>query len=410
MKTTTKLLLLALADFVLIVAFARVQWQNSSFYTLLLVLQGKVLNDSSAFMGPAWQMVRSGRPLYPTLFFEQQVKFIYPTSSLLLGYVTEWLHVSFHGLIAWMVIISWMLTLVVAGEIFVRLLPEEKPYWQLRLLVALLGVFFYPLLMGVRFGQMQTVLTFLFTLAVLLWMLDRKAAAGVCLALACAVKPPLGLFLLWGLLRREWRFVAAFLSATVVIQALAVALFGWQNEIGYLAVLSYIGRRGECIGENQSVNGWLQRMFDNGEGGTGLYPPYNAMIYLWTAVSSAVLVVAGLVVPVWRRWKDPLADFVLFGLLSTIASPIVWTHHYGVFYVASVYFLAVGLRQTGHISAWFVFWFLLLSNFIHMFGKYYWVRPQNLFFSYELYAGLGILWLMAFGLRHDRASMDSVRS
>jgi alpha-1,2-mannosyltransferase len=403
MRTTTKLLLLSLLNIAVMCALWLQKPEDSALQKLGFDVRGQVLDDSSAFMQEAWRVEHLGKPVYQTVFFEEHLKFQYPTSSLLIGYVAKGFGVTFYTLIKWMVLISGLLTLLLAGEIFLRLLPTEpSERWKVRLLIATLGVFFYPLILGVRFGQMQTVLTFLFTLAVWLWMLDRKAAAGVCLAIACAVKPPLGLFLLWGLLRREWRFVWALLATVVVVQVAAIWLFGWSNEMGYLAPLSYMGHRGECIGENQSVNGWLQRLTHNGEGDTSMFPPYNPIVYAGTVVSSLLFVLAGLVLPVWLKWKDTLADFVLFGLLSTIASPIVWTHHYGVFYVGCVYFLAMRLKQKRKIPVAFVACFLLLANFFHLLGKYYWVRPENLVFSYVLYAGMGVILLICFGLDHGQ--------
>jgi alpha-1,2-mannosyltransferase len=402
MRTTTKLLLLSLLNVAVMCALWLQKPDDSALQKLKFVMQGQVLDDSSAFMQEAWRVEHLGKPVYQTVFFEEHLKFQYPMSSLLIGYVAAAQGMTFYSLIKWMVLSSGALTLLLAGDIFLRLMPTERQdRWKIRLLISSLGIFFYPLILGVRFGQMQTVLTFLFTLAVWLWMLDRRVAAGICLAIACAVKPPLGLFLLWGLLRKEWRFVLAFLGTVVIVQAIAVAAFGWSNEIGYLAPLSYMGHRGECIGENQSVNGWLQRFTRNGEGSTSMFPPYNGIVYAGTVLSSLLFVLAGLVIPVWRKWKDSTGDFVLFGLLSTIASPIVWTHHYGVFYVGCVYFLAVSLKQTAKIPLTFVACFLLLSNFIHLFGKYYWVRPENIVFSYVLYAGLGLVSLICFGLDHS---------
>jgi alpha-1,2-mannosyltransferase len=402
MRTTTKLLLLSLLNVAVMCGIWLQKPEDSAMQKLKWDLQGQVLNDSSEFMQEAWRVVHTGKPLYQTVFFEEHIKFQYPTSSLLIGYVVRSLGTTFYMLIKWLVLVSSILTMLLAGDIFLRLMPVERgERWKVRWLIASLGVFFYPLILSVRFGQIQTVLTFLFTLAVWLWMLDRKMAAGVCLAIACAVKPPLGLFLLWGLLRREWRFVWAFLGTVVLVQAVAIALFGWSNEVGYLAPLSYMGHRGECIGENQSVNGWLQRFTRNGEGDTSMFPPYNPIVYVGTVMSSLLFLVAGLVVPVWHKWSDPPGDFILFGLLSTIASPIVWTHHYGVFYVGCVYFLAMSLKQAGRIPAIFVVCFVLLANFFHLFGKYYWIRPENLVFSYVLYAGLGMILLMCFGLDHS---------
>ena len=406
MKVTTKLLLLVLVT----LSVACVLYAIGAGYlgSLPALLTGKTSTDSSAYMDKAWVVVRSGRPLFPTLFFEKHVKYIYPTSSLLLEYVANSFGVTLHSLIRFLVLTSAMLTLLIAGDVFLRVLPaqlEDRGYrWRIRALIALLGTFFYPLVNGIELGQRQTMLTFLFTLAVWLWMRGQKVQAAVCLAVACSFKPPLALFLLWGALRREWRFVWTLLGTALLIQVVAIWVFGWRNEWEYLPVLSYLSRHGEMLGENQSVNGFLQRLTRNGMNDPVTeyvsYPPYNRIVYLGTVLSSLFFVAVGLVVPVWRRWKDPAGDFVFFGLLSTIASPIVWTHHYGVFYVGSVYLLALCLKHEGSIPGPLTLCFVVLANFFHLLGHFYWVPSVNWIFSYVLYAGLGII--LIFLLRYER--------
>ncbi len=237
----------------------------NGFSALVRSLRGEIGNDSSYFMDLAFGLARSAQPLYPTLVILQHKKFQYPTSSLLIGYVAHAGHVSMHTVIAAIVVLSALLTLWFAGAIFLLLLPGQGSYrWQVRMLIASLGLFFYPLINGVNLGQIQTLITFLFTLAVWFWIRNNRASAGIALAIACAFKPPLVLFLLWGLLRRQWRFVCAFLAVATLLQLLAVLAFGWHHELEYVSALSFLSRHGESIPENQSINGWLQRLLRNG--------------------------------------------------------------------------------------------------------------------------------------------------
>jgi hypothetical protein len=197
------------------------------------------------------------------------------------------------------------------------------------------------------------------------------------------------------------------------VQLLAIALFGWRNELDYLGVLGYISHHGEVVGENQSINGVLLRMVDiqswiDAPKDYFTYPPYKPVVYIGTVLSSALLYLFGLIVPMLKRWQGTTADFILFGMLATIASPIAWTHHYGLFFGAVAFYLATVLKQTGRIPWLFVLCFLLMANYIHVLGKYYtlwWVNP---FFNYVFYAGLGMVWLIAFGLRHHGESQSKV--
>jgi len=414
-KITKMLLLLVACNLIVAVALLLARPASSNLYLLGEDLRGHIGDDSSYFIELAFQLARTPQPLYSTLVMEQHKKFQYPTSSLLIGFAAEGLHTTMHGLVKWNVLISALLTLIVAGEIFLLVLPgvpgDARYRWQVRFLVAALGLLFYPLLNSVNLGQIQTLLTFLFTLAVWCWMRGWKAVTGVCLAVACAFKPPLALFLLWGLLRRQWRFVWAFLAIATAIQMLAILAFGWRHEVEYLAALSYLSRHGESIAENQSVNGWLQRWTRNGQDVPSTdyfpYPPYNALVYVGTLISTAALLLFGLLLPALRRWQGTASDFVLFGLISTIASPIVWTHHYGVFYVGFVFVLAMLLKQSGRMPALFILCFLVMANFWHFGGSLYGSRWFSPLFSYVLYAGLGILWLLAFRVKHGQNNAES---
>jgi alpha-1,2-mannosyltransferase len=413
MKVTTKLLLLVLAT----VSVACILYALGAGYMGIFpeVFMGKTSTDSSAYMDKAWIVVRSGRSLFPTLFFQQHVKYIYPTSSLLLAWLASGLGITLYALVRVLVLTSAILTLLVTGDIFLRVLPaqsENHGYrWKVRALIALLGLFFYPLVNGVQLGQIQTLLTFLFTLAVWLWLRGQKIGAAVCLAVACSFKPPLALFLVWGALRREWRFVCALFGTVLLVQVIAIWLFGWKNEWEYLPVLNYLSHHGEMLGENQSVNGFLQRLTRNGQNDLITdyvsYPPYNRIVYLGTLLSSLLLVAVGLLVPVWRRWRDPVGDFLFFGLLSTIASPIVWTHHYGVFYIGTVYLLAVFLRDERAIPATLAVCYVVLANLFHLLGRFYWVPSVNWVFSYGLYAGVGII--LIFLWKYERYGLGKLK-
>lgn len=410
MTLTRKLLLLSLANITVACALFALHRDYGEFNTLAFDLRGQISTDSSRFIERAWSVVHANLPLYETLFFKEHYKFIYPTSSLLTGLIARLLGVPMGTLVKWLVLISAPLTLLIAGDCFL-ILHSGNPAvvgrrWRIRLLIASLGFFFYPLVCGVGLGQIQTFLTLLFTLSVWFWLRGQKAAAGFCIALMCVFKPPMALFLVWAILRRQWSFFWSFAVSALVMQVVSGFVFGWHNEFGYLAVLSYLSHHGEIISENQSVNGLLERWFHNGRTGywtdTSPYPAYNAVIYAGTMLSSAVFVLFGLIVPVLRRWQGTPSDFVFFGLVSTIASPIVWTHYYGLFYIGCMYFLAVSLRQSGRIPYLFVASYLLLANYWRILGRLHGDLSVVLF-TYDLFAGIGIILSIAFYLDHSRA-------
>jgi hypothetical protein len=411
LKVTLKLGLLTLAHLALVGLLFAAKPSSSTIDCLHRDVLGRVGDDSSFFIASAWNAFRAHQPIYRTLFFEQHMKFQYPTSSIFLGSFAHTVGIGTYTAVQWIVLLSALLTIFFATEVFLQVLPQDQPdagyRWKIWLLIGVLGFTFYPLVNSVDLGQIQTLITFLFTLSVWFWLRKQVSAAAICLAVACIFKPQLAVFVLWGLVRKEWRFVGTFTSCFVLIQLVAIGLYGWHNELDYLAVLSYMGHRGEVIFENQSINGWMQREFGNGlsvKSAYFTYPPYNAAIYVVTLLSSSALLLIGLVVPALRGWKSTTSDFILFGMLATMASPIAWTHHYGLFFVGFVYIFAMGLKQTGRISPFIAVCFLVMANFFHFFGRWALNRGVELLFSTVLYAGFGVLFWLSFRMDHDEAS------
>jgi alpha-1,2-mannosyltransferase len=373
------------------------------------VLHRDILADSAVFIDEAWNVVHARQPLYENVFFERHIKFIYPTSSLLIDGLAHGIHIPIVPLIRRLVLLSFLLTLIVGGDCFLLVLPEAFPgrgqRWLIRAIIASLGLCFYPLLYSTTLGQIGTFLCLLFTCAVWFWMRGERAAAGFCIALICIFKPPLALFLVWAVLRKQWRFFWTFAATLAVIEAVSGVAFGWHNELAYLTELRYLSHHGEIIFENMSVNGMLERLFNNGTIGhwsvTSPYPPYNAYIYVATLVSSAIFVLFALIAPVRLKSQGTTSDFLLFGMLATLASPIVWIHHYSIFYIGCVYFLAVSLKQRGRIPYAFAACFILLANVCHIPDRFE-VGLWAPLLTYDLYAGLGIVLMLAFCIDHAR--------
>jgi hypothetical protein len=189
-------------------------------------------------------------------------------------------------------------------------------------------------------------------------MTDRKALAGLIAAALCIMKPQFVLLLLWGGLRKEWRFAGWFAAAGIVCAAVSVAVFGIENHLDYVKLLSFLSRYGESLSINQSINGVLNRLFDTGpvthEAYTVLYfagplkwvPAYNIWVYLGTLLSTLLLVGLALF---WRSGEHRGAsttDLMIAALTFTVASPIAWTHHYGVLLPMFVVALPATLRQS----------------------------------------------------------------
>lgn len=302
--------------------------------------------DSWEPMQEAWRYLDGGGDhVYDEIFFERDIKFQYAPTSLLPAEIMQRVlggdHLRFKALDA----ISWASVVATAGitaAVFDRAVRRYAPgmapatrqeRWVRAALIAALTLTFYPVARAFGLGQIQTWINGLFALMVLLWMMDRRAGAGVAAGLIVMIKPQLALLLVWGLLRRHWSFSASLAGTFGASGLAAISLYGISNHTNYLDVLSYISRRGEAFYPNQSVNGLLNRLLETGPNAAfevRAFPPFDPAVYAGTIVTSVLLVVVALF---WRSRDaahDTTLDLCLASLTFTIASPIAWEHHYGV--------------------------------------------------------------------------------
>jgi hypothetical protein len=303
-----------------------------------------------------WFKAHPYEKLYQGIFFGQQIKFQYPPSSLLPWHVADTLHLSLdHYRLNLTCLIFFILsaigTVMTAAEAAsqLRWRPGDRmAQWSLGLLAVGVCLIYYPMVRAFYLGQIQTWLNCWLIWACYFWMKDRRLISGLLIGAACLFKPQLGLFLIWAVLRREWRFLAGWAAIVVPGELAALTFFGLANHLDYLKTLSFLGRHGEIYHANQSVNGLLNRLVGAPEGtlvwDAHGFPPYRPIVYYGTLLTSLAFLAFGLFRFI-RRKATTVIDFMLAAITFTIASPIAWEHHYGfmpvVFAVAFVRLLAM---------------------------------------------------------------------
>ena len=363
--------------------------------------------------------------LYQTLFFEQRAKFQYPPTSLLplelLGRVMPLDLAHLNGLNLGVFLLNAAALAWLAHAVFSAgtgpLRPGLRASWAAAF-AFLAGIIFYPVTKALMQGQIQVWLDLGFTLAVLAWWLRRHFTAGLLLGLACAIKPQLGLFLLWGLVWRRWDFVVGFLAAALPVGALSVAFYGLANHIAYLEVLSFILRHGEAYAPNHSVNGILNRLL---LGGPSLpwdqhaFAPYNPYVYAGTILATLGFLLVALVPAVLRTGREPRPlEFGIAGLCATMASPIAWDHHYGIMlplYVVTLHALLTEapLRLQGSgLLLLALSWCLSASLLTRL--RAIDLPPWNIVQAYVFFGAtilLGLMLVLARPDRHSRARRSS---
>jgi hypothetical protein len=392
---TVSLLLLAT---LLFAKYGR-QPDTATFQILAHAFTSAVGTDSTHYMQMGDNAFRQpGHSIYRELFFVQHEKFIYPPSSLFLLYILNAapaFDISRNTALFALLLLSWAGILTIGLWLY-RLEKGTLGFAEAACIV-LIGVLFLPIAEALYRGQIQLLLTFLWGLAVVLWILRKPGWAAFVLGLTCAFKPQLGIFLLWGLLRRQRRFAAILAATMACIAICSIAYFGLRNNLDYFVVLSYLSRHGEALWANQSFNGLLNRLFCNGDAmswNLTVYPPYRPLIYLVSTLASLAVLVAAMIVPRLGNWQGTTADFLFAGCSSVLISPIAWEHHYGYFFFLIVYLVA----RAGNLSAglWITVCVcaLALGNRLPPLDH----RMQggiSLISSYMLYSGIALLCVLA---------------
>jgi hypothetical protein len=357
------------------------------------------------------------KPLYSTIFFDQGIKFQYPPSALfalegmmLFGEdrVRTYDEMVFSGLPPVNDIAGWIFLLVTAIsaaallEAGLRKSSSSYAFGSTALIRAVLvfgfTLTFYPAAKAFTLGQIQLWINSIFALAMILFVIGGKWSSGVLMGAICLMKPHYGLFALWGALNREWRFAAACTIAGLSGLAFSIWHYGWANHLDYLRVLSFISERGESFHANQSINGLLNRLaslsasdaYANTQFDAYSFPPYNALVYWGTMLSSIVILLAAFL----RRGtiESRVLSFSILAVSLTIASPIAWEHHYGVLlpifaFIAGI--LAASSRKLIILAISYV----LVSNYVasvNLLGQ----KAFNFLQSYTLAGGLVFLLLM----------------
>jgi hypothetical protein len=115
------------------------------------------------------------------------------------------------------------------------------------------------------------------------------------------------------------------------------------------------------------------------------------MVYYGTLISSLILLLMALILPVRNFYKGRTVDLMIMAVTCTMASPIAWEHHYGILLPVFAYLLPqlIGVRGWVPYVLLGVSYFLC-SNYFD-FLKATALTPWNLFQSYLLFGAFLLL-------------------
>ena len=268
--------------------------------------------------------------------------------------------------------------------------------WRAVLAILFGAFFFMPITLAYSLGQAQIFLDLFFTLLVLFWIEGRERPAGVMMALLAMVKPQFGLLLLWAALRRRWSALVSGMMALGVGGAVSLAVFGVRNNLDYVGVMAGLSRKAQSHYANQSIFGLLNRAIFNGENlpyHPYVYPPFVPWIYSVTLAMAALLGLLALAYP-WRERAGGMADLAAIAVVSVIATPMAWEHHYGVMLPIFVW-LWFGEYRRGEGRVWplAVAW-VLIADFLSPLNSLAAIPVANVLQSYMYFGALLLLGVL----------------
>jgi alpha-1,2-mannosyltransferase len=225
-------------------------------------------------------------------------------------------------------------------RVFLRSLGGDGSWWTVGWLLPA-ALFLEPVRNTMDYGQVNVALMFLVAADCL--TARARWPRGALVGVAAAVKLTPGAFVLFFLLRRDYR-AAGTAAAAFAVSTGAGFLLAPRDSVRYwTSVIGQTNRPGSPVyAPNQSIQGVLAR--------AGLDPHTPAGAAAWLALSAVVLVLA------CRGMRRALADSAdawalsLNAFAALLISPISWSHHWVWGETAMLTLALLGCRRRGGLA------------------------------------------------------------
>lgn len=260
----------------------------------------------------------------------------------------------------------------------VLLLMREARSWQIAACLLLL-LNFRPATDTMAFGQVDILMLFGFTVALLAARRNSDDLAGGILAVLTMIKVyPIVLFGLF-FMQRRWRAFRGAIVAGLVYLLVSILTLGWEvHWIHLTQVMPAIGG-GTAWVENQTFNGFASRLLATTIVADNFDHPLVALAtYLFFALTAGLAMLLALKEP--QRELLP-RQFGLFVLLTAMAIPAAWMHYHTAAILAFAALLLAADERVplGHVAA------LSAAYALIAYGN------QWSFFNGEVLGGLSVL-------------------
>jgi hypothetical protein len=289
------------------------------------------------------------------------------------------------------------------------------PYWMIAVALVLN---LDPVLDSLLLGQLDAVILLLIVTSFFAYRRGRDLIAGSCLALATMVKFSPLFLILYFLLKKRLRVVASAVVATLVIGLLSLTLAGFEAHKVFVADILPTLLAGSAQMDNQSLNGFFNRLFLEGEFITELLgAPSLPQVRLLGLAFSILLVGATICLirgrPTSRTYLRFDVEYSLVVITLPLLSSIAW-HHYMAWYVLPFLILlnpelrdGLGKRARWIVTALSLLCFLILSVPIAAYAPRFLEGPARLLLSMRMYSGLALFAVFAYLLLQQRTDPSS---
>ena len=260
------------------------------------------------------------------------------------------------------------------------------------LIVGLIVFNYDPLIYNLAIGQINLVILLLITGAAYAWVRQRQVLAGVLLALAASIKIAPAILFIYFLWKGGLKLVAAGVAAMAAFAAIAFVALGEQPTRKAFTIITAFAQADNAWIANQSMRGFLARLFVGDEYVHAFYPAATLERGLYYAGALVIAALTAFVIYRSRRTGLFHLEFALMLITFHLISPVTWVHHF-VWMLYPLIVLAVACLDRKHLAPiiCFAIGYALIAFPLDYRNELIFHWPQALWISTKFY-GLIILY------------------
>jgi alpha-1,2-mannosyltransferase len=286
------------------------------------------------------------------------------------------------------------------------------PYWFITVALVLN---LDPILDSLLLAQTDAVILMLLVISFCAYRRGRDVIAGAPLGLAAMIKISPVLLILYFLLKKETRVFASAVVVMLLLGGASLLLAGFEIHAMFVTEILPKLLAGSAHFENQSLNGFLNRLFLGGPYMTSLadVPPLPQARFL-NMVCTLLIVGSTVYLAGTNRASrtDPRVglEFSLVVIMLPLISSIAW-HHYMTWYVLPFLVLlnprlrdGLPKRAGRAVVVVGILSHLILTIPVTAYAPVFLDGPARLLLSMRLFAGLALFGICAYLLAQHRGA------